>query len=196
MAIPRNGASTKMASKLVYTIGITQAGSFGRSTTAAARPNQSSKRTASPPLNSSVRLVMLDDPRIKRLLKRYPKDEIFSDASVDVAGVGDSHLLRACQRSDIDALVLPIELDEHALSYVATRIYLPYDMQQFDYFLHSYIRAECVESVYADPTLKSYPAPENGPPAKVPLPPGTTWFSVRPQEGQESYEAWPTNESA
>jgi uncharacterized damage-inducible protein DinB len=38
MAIPRSGANTKTASKLVYTIGITQAGSFGRNTTAAACP--------------------------------------------------------------------------------------------------------------------------------------------------------------
>ena len=63
MAIPRSGANTKTASKLVYTIGIAQAGSFGRNTTAAARPNQSSKRTAMPPLNSSV------SQQMKHLLK-------------------------------------------------------------------------------------------------------------------------------
>ena len=134
---------------------------------------------------------MFDDPRLKRVLKRYEKGSNLSDASIDVSNLGVGELLKACRCASLADLSAPKELDETALAHLSKRMDIPYNIEQFDYFLHSYIRAEHVEAYYADPSVTSMPAPENGPPSKIPLSPGTAWRSVRPKNGQESYEAWP-----
>ena len=133
---------------------------------------------------------MLDDPRIKRVLKRYRKNEQFSDAQIDVSSLGDAHLLEALRCRDVYELTRPRELDHHALACFARHMGIEFDGGEFDYFLHSYVRSTFLDSYYKDPAVKSKPAPEGGPPAKIPLPAGTQWFSVRPKDGEEHYEAY------
>ena len=70
-----------------------------------------------------------------------------------------------------------------------------FDRNEFDYFLHSYVRSECVPDFFADPLVTSKPAPEDGPPAKIPLAKGMRWCSVRPKDGKEQYEAYEFDES-
>jgi hypothetical protein len=131
---------------------------------------------------------MLNDPRIKRVLKRYRKDDRFSDASIDVSSYGDTALLEACRRSHVDEMSAPIELDNHALDHFARRMGIEFDRNQFDYFLHSYVRSEFLESYYEDPSVTSFPMSEDGPPAKIPKPEGTEWCTVRPKNGKEHFE--------
>jgi hypothetical protein len=76
---------------------------------------------------------MLDDPRIKRVLKRYPKSDQFSDASMDVSTYGDTALLEACRREHADDMSGPIELDDQALAHFQQRMGIEFDRSQFDY---------------------------------------------------------------
>jgi hypothetical protein len=138
---------------------------------------------------------MLDDPRIKRVLKRYPKDDQFPDGSFDVSTYGDAALLEACRREDVDEMSRPIELDAHALMCFSQRMGIEFDCSQFDYFLHSYVRPEHMEAYYGDPTVTSRPAPEDGLPAKIPLKKGLRWFAVRPKNGNEQFEAFECEDS-
>lgn len=133
---------------------------------------------------------MLDDPRIKRVLKRYPKDDQFWNASMDVSQLGDRILLEACRLDDADEFSRPVELDEFALEHLAQRMGIVFDQSQFDYFLHSYVRSEHKEAYYRDRTVTSFPAPEDGPPSKIPLEEGLRWFAVRPRDGKEHFEAF------
>src|SRR3954454_2062524 len=133
---------------------------------------------------------MLNDPRIKRILKRYPKGEKVADASMDITALGDSELLTACRSENEDGLTSPRELDEYALDHLSGIMSIDLDRGEFDYFLHSYVRSECSEAYFSDPLVNSKCAPENGPPAKIPLPNGMRWRSVRPKDGKEHYEAW------
>ncbi|WP_243304901.1 MULTISPECIES: hypothetical protein [Geothrix] len=133
---------------------------------------------------------MKNDPRIVRLLKRYPKGEDFSDASIDVSHFDTEQLLKICQCQKDSDLSVPKELGEFALGHFGQAFGIEFDRSEFDYYLHSYVRTEFVSSYYSDPTVTSKPAPENGPPTKIPLPEGMQWFSVRPKEGREHYEAY------
>jgi len=144
----------------------------------------------SPALNP---FAMLDDPRIKRVLKRYRKDDELSDGSMDVTSLGVAELLKACRHDEVRSLNSPIELDEQARAYLARRMGIEFDVGQFDYFLHAYVRTESV--LHDDPTCLSYPAPESGPPAKIPLAEGKRWVSVRPKDGQEHYVAYEIGET-
>src|ERR1700704_111436 len=103
---------------------------------------------------------MQDDPRIKRVLKRYRKDEKFSDASMDVSALGVAELLRACRSQDVNYLTAPKELDECAVAHLSQVMGLEFDRDQFDYFLHSYVRSECKSDFFADQSVTSKPAPE------------------------------------
>ena len=134
---------------------------------------------------------MLDDPRIKRVLKRYRKGERFFDASMDVSAYGDIALLTACRCEQVEDIADPRELDEYALEYFAGLLETVFDTSQFDYFLHSYIRSEFVDSYFDDPTVTSFLSPENGPPSKISLEKGLRWCAVRPKDGRERYEAFP-----
>lgn len=131
---------------------------------------------------------MLDDPRIKRVLKRYPKSDQLSDASMDVSNYGDLALLQACQRESVDEIAGPVELNDHALDHFQQHMGIEFDRSQFDYFLHSYVRSEFFETYYDDPTVTSRPMCEDGPPEKIPRPDGTEWCAVRPKDGRENFE--------
>jgi hypothetical protein len=137
---------------------------------------------------------MPDDPRIKRVLKRYQKGDKFSDASVDVTSIGVAGLLLACRRDEEKSLDAPIELDDQALTFLSGRLGFEFDRGQYDYFLHSYVRSEFLPSYYEDPSVTSKPSPESGPPLKIPIPTGMRWISVRPKDGKEQYEAHETDE--
>jgi hypothetical protein len=137
---------------------------------------------------------MLDDPRIKRILKRYPKGDKFSDVFLDVTSLGDAELLQACRCDDSGRLDGPKELDDQALLHLSRRIGIEFDRGQFDYFLHSYVRSEFFPSYYEDPSVTSKPPPEFGPPPKIPLPNGMRWVSVPPKDGKENYEAYEIDE--
>ena len=138
---------------------------------------------------------MHDDPRIKRVLKRYCKEEKFSDASMDVSALGVVELLRAFRSNDADYLTAPKELDGHAVAHLSRVMGIEFDPDQFDYFLHSYVREECISEFFADPAVTSKPAPEGGPPSKIPLPKGMRWCSVPPKDGKEHYEAYEFDET-
>jgi hypothetical protein len=138
---------------------------------------------------------MLDDPRIKRILKRYPKGDKFSDVFMDVTSLGDAELLQACRCNDPCDLDTPKELDDLALSHLSRRMGIEFDRGRFDYFMHSYVRSEFFPSYYEDASVTSKPPPEFGPPPKIPLPSGMRWVSVRPKDGQEHYEAYEIDES-
>jgi hypothetical protein len=133
---------------------------------------------------------MLDDPRIKRILKRYPKGENNSDASMDLSSLGDSYLLLAFRCVGETSLQRPIELDDYAITYLSRLLGVDFETAKFDHFLHSYVKSEFVSSFYSDASAVAKPPPENGPPAKIPIPPGMRWRSVRPKDGEERYEAW------
>ena len=83
---------------------------------------------------------MHDDPHIKRVLKRYRKEEKLSDASMDVTALGLAELLRACGSDDADYLTAPKELGDFAVAHLARVMGIEFDRGQFDYFLHSYVR--------------------------------------------------------
>ena len=108
---------------------------------------------------------------------------------MDVTSLGVDELLQACHCAEVSSLDAPMELDDQALAHLARRMGIDFDRSQFDYFLHSYVRAEFCPAYYNDPLVTSKPAPENGPPQKIPLPKGMHWVSVRPKDGQEHYEA-------
>lgn len=135
-----------------------------------------------------------NDPRIKRLLKRYRKGDNFVNAIIDVSHIELDELLKACSCSNERGLVSPKELDDHALAFFSRVLADRFDHAQFDFFLHSYVRTECVGSYYSDPTVTSKLPPENGPPAGIHPPEGTRWVPMRPQEGQEHYEAFGIDE--
>ena len=137
---------------------------------------------------------MRDDPRIKRVLKRYRKDEKFSDAAMDVSALGVSELLRAVRSDDIDFLTTPKQLDDCGVAHLSQVMGLEFTPEQFDYFLHSYVRDECASEFFADPSVTSRPAPET-PPSTIPLPNGMRWCSVRPKDGKEHFEAYEFDET-
>jgi hypothetical protein len=137
---------------------------------------------------------MLDDPHIIRILKRYPKGDKFSDVFMDVTSLGVVELLQVSRCDEAHCLDVPKELDDQALSRVASKMGIEFDPGEFDYFLHSYVRLEYFPAYYEDPSVTSKPPPEFGAPPKIPLPKGMRWVSVRPKDGQEHYEAHEINE--
>jgi hypothetical protein len=96
---------------------------------------------------------MPDDSRIKRILKRYQKNGTFSDGIMDVTSLGVDELLQACRCAEVSSLDAPKELDDQALAHLARRMGIEFDRSQFDYFLHSYVRAEFCPADYNDPWL-------------------------------------------
>jgi hypothetical protein len=130
-----------------------------------------------------------DDPRIKRVLKRYRKGEDFSESSFELKGVPLEQLQEAFALSPEDLLQSPREIDGYAGVCIGNMLQLNFDFSKFDYFLHTYIRNEFEETYRDNPTPGLIPAPESGPPQKIPRPKGTRWISVRPKDGQEQYIA-------
>jgi hypothetical protein len=128
-----------------------------------------------------------DDPRIKRVLKRYLKNEDFPDASLELTGISLEELQSMCSCSAADFSV-PRELDGYALVYFTNRMGMNFDASQFDYFVHSYARREFCSPDRVPEDGIHFPC-EDGPPAKIPLPEGTRWVSSRPKDGKENYFA-------
>ena len=128
-----------------------------------------------------------DDPRIKRVLKRYLKGEEFSDACLALTGVSFDELQTFC-RCDADKFTRPPALDGYAMVCLNERLGFNYvanmrlDASVYDYFIHSYLKREFANS------RNGIRLPnEDGPPEKIPRPEGTRWVSVRPKDGKETY---------
>lgn len=134
---------------------------------------------------------MSDDPRLKRVLKRYRKFEDHFDASLDVTRLGVAQLRRVLGCAEDEPFIAPHPLDVAGARRLAEVLGVPLDTDEFDFFLHSYVRTECVADYYADPTNRPRASPEDGPPAKIPLPKGTRWLAVRPRDGKEHYVGVP-----
>jgi hypothetical protein len=127
-----------------------------------------------------------DDPRIKRVLKRYFKDNEFSDASLDLTGISLEELQSMCSCS-ADDFKKPRELDGLALVYFTNRLGMSFDASKYDYFVHSYTRREFCLPDRGVPKDIGLPC-EDGPPTKIPLQQGLSWASTRPDEN--GLESW------
>ena len=136
-------------------------------------------------------MATTDDPRLKRVLKRYRKSEDRCDAALDVTRLGLGGLREALGCAEDDPLVAPHPIDAVAAQRLADGYGIPLDLGAFDFFLHTYVREECVSDYYADPTPWPLASPESGPPTKIPLPPGMRWVAVRPRDGREHYVGVP-----
>lgn len=137
--------------------------------------------------------AMQDDPRLKRVLKRYPKAGEWADASMDVSAVGLTALQQAVGAPPDDLLMSPRELDERAQAWLAANLGMPFE-DNFDYYLHVYVRRECDEEYFRDPGARTATAPpEDGPPAKL-LATGMRWASTRPKNGKENYVGVPVDD--
>ena len=132
------------------------------------------------------RSIPTDDPRIKRVLKRYFKNEEFSDASMDLNGITFEELQSMCSCS-ADGFGKPRELDGLSLVYFTNRMGISFDASKYDYFVHSYIKREFCSSDRCKPKDAYYPC-EDGPPVKIPLPEGQHWVSARPDK--DGFEQW------
>lgn len=130
---------------------------------------------------------MTDDPRLKRVLRRYRKLDDYSDASIDVTALGLAQLRNALGCGADDPLIAPHPLDAGAARRLGAVLGIRMDLSEFDFFLHCYVRTECVAEYYADRAPRPLASPENGPPAKIPLPKGMRWLAVRPRDGKEHY---------
>jgi hypothetical protein len=128
-----------------------------------------------------------DDPRIKRVLKRYLKGAEYFDASLELTGISLEELQSMC-RCSADDFKAPRELDGYGLISFTNRMGMAFDASQYDYFVHSYVRREFCSPDRVPAAELNVPC-EDGPPAKIPLPKGTHWVSVRPKDGQENYIA-------
>jgi hypothetical protein len=131
--------------------------------------------------------TVTDDPRLKRVLKRYRKLDEHPDASIDVTALGIVQLRTLVGCAEGDPLIAPRALDSEAAARFGAILGVPLELEDFDFFLHCYVRTECVTDYYADPTARPLASPENGPPAKIPLPKGMRWLAVRPRDGKEHY---------
>jgi hypothetical protein len=126
-----------------------------------------------------------DDPRIKRVLRRYLKGEDFPEASLELTGITFEELQTMCCCS-ADGFKGPRELDGYGIVNFTNRMGMSFDASQYDYFVHSYARREFCSSDRAAPKGLDLPC-EDGPPAKIPLAKGLHWVSARPQDGQETF---------
>jgi hypothetical protein len=126
-----------------------------------------------------------DDPRIKRVLKRYLKNEEFSDGMMDLTGIPFEELQTMCHCS-AENFRTPLELDGYSLVNFTNRMGISFDAGTYDYFVHSYARREFCSSDRTLPEGLDLPC-EDGPPAKIPLDKGLRWASTRPKDGNENY---------
>jgi hypothetical protein len=126
-----------------------------------------------------------DDPRIKRVLKRYLMSDEFSDASLELTGISLEELQSMCHCS-ADDFKSPIKLDGRGLVLFTNRLGMSFDASKYDYFVHSYVRREFCSSDRVPPKALQLPC-EDGPPTKIPLQKGIRWVSTRPKDGKENY---------
>jgi hypothetical protein len=126
-----------------------------------------------------------DDPRIKRVLKRYLKDDEFSESSLELTGISLEELKSMCSCS-ADGFKAPRELDGYSLVNFTNRMGMSFDASKYDYFVHSYARREFCSPDRVPPKELGLPC-EDGPPTKIPLQEGMRWVSTRPEDGKENY---------
>lgn len=109
---------------------------------------------------------------------------------MDVTNLGVGALSEVCRTNDATSLNAPILLDHEALDVLEKRMGVHFDRSDFDYYLHAYVCAEYFPACYEDPAFQPKLPSELGPPPEIPLPPGSYWVSVRPQNGEEAYQAF------
>jgi hypothetical protein len=126
-----------------------------------------------------------DDPRIKRVLKRYLRNEEFSDATMDLSAIPFVELQKMCHCS-ADKFQAPLELDGLSLVNFTNSMGVSFDAGKYDYFVHSYARREFCSSDRVPPQELHLPC-EDGPPTKIPLAKGLRWVSARPKDGLENF---------
>jgi hypothetical protein len=117
-------------------------------------------------------------------LKRYLKNDEFSDASLELAGISLEELQSTCCCS-ADDFKSPGKLDGHGLVYFTNRLGMSFDASEYDYFVHSYVRREFCSRDRVPPKELHLPR-EDGPPAKLPRQKGMHWGSTRPKDGKEN----------
>ena len=129
---------------------------------------------------------MLDDPRIRTVLKRYPKGAALSDACLDLEGVPVTELVAALRMAPEDRDAKPRPLDDYAVAYFSKRWPQAFDTTRYDYFVHRYLRDGL------DPAQNTeIPYPPEHPPQNIPRGKAMRWVSVRPAEdGYENWEAY------
>ena len=127
-----------------------------------------------------------DDPRVKRVLKRYEKDAQFSDAHIDLEGISLEALNAAFRFSPEDEFESPRKLDEYAIASIEQWMGLGFDGGIYDFYVHPYARREfCSEERVPQDGL-NMPC-EDGPPIRIPLEEGLRWVSTRPVEDGENF---------
>ena len=147
---------------------------------------------AHPRRHSTFTLAVMEDHRLKRVLKRYRKGEDLSDSSIDVSTMPVKYLLEACHCMDVRSFDSPKQLDEKALEYLGQGMGVQFEPAAFDYYLHSYVRQEFASSYYDDRSVVCKPPPELPPDAARVS--GRHWLSVRPKDGEEQWAAYDTEE--
>lgn len=134
---------------------------------------------------------MDDDQRLKRVLKRYRKSVEFCDASMDLPQFTLAQLQGALGRGEDDPLMSPIQLGDAARAWLSAQLGMPLDSAEFDYFLHVYVRRECLADYYSGELGRGPTAPsEDGPPLNL-LAKGMAWASTRPKDGKENWMGVP-----
>jgi hypothetical protein len=131
-------------------------------------------------------ITSAEDPRIKRVLKRYLKNNEFVDASLELTGISLEELQSMCNCS-ADGFKKPRELDGLVLVHFTNRMGMCFDASKYDYFVHFYARREFCLPDRGVPNGLNFPC-EDGPPAKIPLQKGLHWVSARPDK--DGLETW------
>ena len=129
---------------------------------------------------------MRDDPRLLRVLKRYPKAGDLCDATIDLSELPIEDVRAAFRAAATDRDVRPRRLDTYAIEYFSRRWPGAFDSPHCDYFMHTYTRRE-----YANDIAELGAPSEDGPPSRVEHDPSKRWVSVKPKDGLESYEVFP-----
>ena len=106
--------------------------------------------------------MLSDDPRIKRVLKRYLTGEDFSDATMELSGISLEEIAAMCRCSSND-FNAPRELDAYSLVNFENRMSMSFDSSKYDYFIHSYARREFCSADCVPPKDLNVPC-EDGPP--------------------------------
>ena len=135
-------------------------------------------------------LTMIDDSRVKRVLKGYPKGSTRFDKYIDLNNIPIADLRAALRSSPDDKDVKPHQLDDYAIDYFSKIWPQAFDMSQYDYFIHIYLKPEYRSLLNEKSDIVHNLPSEDGPPESIPHPEGARWISVRPSEnGYENYMA-------
>ena len=138
----------------------------------------------------SPHLTMIEDTRVKRVLKRYPRESSRFDAYIDISNIPIIDIRAALRLSSDDEDVKPRQLDDYAINYFSKKWSQAFDVAQYDYFIHIYLKPEYISSLNESSFTLHNLLREDGPPENIPHPDGTRWISVHPsKDGYENYMA-------